>query len=157
MSRRVMAALVALIACAGLSVAVALGASAVPKRGPLFAALNGKKEVDQNGKKGTGDPDGAGSASFTFSGSKVCFGITVSGIGSPVAAHIHRGGPNVAGPVVVTLKQPASGTAGAASGCAAVTPSLAAAIRKNPGRYYANVHTQDKPAGAVRGQLFAPR
>jgi hypothetical protein len=157
MSRRVMAAMVAVIAVSGLSVAVALGASSVPKRGPLFAALSGKKEVDQNGKKGVGDPDGAGSASFTFSGSQVCFGITVSSIGTPVAAHIHKGGANVAGPVVVTLKQPAAGTAGAASGCVAIAPSLAAAIRKNPGKYYANVHTQDKPAGAVRGQLFAPR
>jgi CHRD domain len=136
MSRRVMAALVALIAVSGLSVAVALGAS-VPKRGPLFASLSGKKEVDQNGKKGTGDPDGVGSASFTFAGSQVCFGITVSSIGTPVAAHIHRGGPNVAGPVVVTLKQPDAGTAGAASGCVALA--------------------QDKPAGAVRGQLFTPR
>jgi hypothetical protein len=60
----------------------------------------------------------------------------------------------VAGPVVLPLEQPAAGDPGASSDCVDVPGALARAIRKNPARFYANVHTADFPGGAVRGQLF---
>ena len=125
--------------------------------GVLFAVLKGKKEVNAAGEKGVGDPDGRGSFSAVLDGNELCYGITVKNIAAPVAAHIHKGSPRVAGPIVVPLTHPAEGDPGASSGCAELDPALAAAIRKNPAKYYVNVHTGDFPGGAVRGQLFARR
>jgi len=61
------------------------------------------------------------------------------------------GAAGVAGPVVVPLTAPGAG--GTSSGCVVTTRTLVAAILGNPVGYYANVHTSDLPAGAVRGQL----
>jgi CHRD domain len=124
----------------------------------LFAVLTGRKEVDANGNRGVGDPDGRGSFTAIVKGNQLCFGITVKNLDQPVAAHIHKGRPNQAGPIVVPLVPPApppGGDPGATSGCVTVDPALAAAILKNPHKYYANVHTAAFPGGAVRGQLFA--
>ncbi len=151
-----------------LSVAAILGAvcalvaSGVVSAGPsdsgaLFAVLKGQKEVDADGNKRAGDLNGRGSFSGTLDGNELCYGITVKNISDPVAAHIHRGSPRVAGPVVVPLTHPAEGDPGASSGCTTLDPALARAIRKNPAKYYVNVHTADFPGGAVRGQLFARR
>jgi CHRD domain len=120
----------------------------------LFAVLNGRNEVGTNGRRGAGDPDGRGSFSATIDGTQLCFGITVTNIDAPTAAHIHQGRPNQSGGIVVPLTQPSAGDPGASSGCVTVTSALAAALLKNPHKYYANVHTGTYPAGAVRGQLF---
>ena len=120
----------------------------------LFAVLTGRKEVDAEGNRGVGDPDGRGSFTATIDGDQLCFGITVKNIDTPIAAHIHKGGPNVAGPVVVTLEHPSSGDPGASSDCATVDEALLQAILKNPRKYYVNVHNVPFPGGAVRGQLF---
>jgi hypothetical protein len=119
----------------------------------LFAVLTGRKEVDAEGNRGVGDPDGRGSFTAIVDGDQLCFGITVKNLDAPVAAHIHRGRPNQAGPIVVPLTPPASGDPGASSGCVPVTAEVARAILKNPHKYYANVHTGPFPGGAVRGQL----
>src|SRR5215212_9167537 len=74
----------------------------------LFAQLSGRKEISMTtGERGAGDPDGFGSASFTFDGDQVCFGITVANLDAPVVAHSHRGRKFENGPPVVTLTHPA--------------------------------------------------
>src|SRR5207244_4428522 len=115
----------------------------------------GKKEVGLNGKKGAGDPDGFGSFTAIVAGDKLCFGMVVRGIDQPLAAHIHKGSPSVSGSIVVPLTQPSSGDPGASSGCVTAAADVLAAIRKNPSKYYVNVHTQSFPGGALRGQLHA--
>jgi hypothetical protein len=120
----------------------------------LFAVLTGRKEVDPAGNRGTGDPDGRGSFTAIVDGTQLCFGITVKNLDAPVAAHIHKGRRNQAGPIVVPLTQPATGDPGASSGCVPIAADLARAILKNPHKYYTNVHTAAFPGGAVRGQLF---
>jgi hypothetical protein len=120
----------------------------------LFAVLTGRKEVDDQGRRGAGDPDGRGSFSASIDGDQLCFGITVKNIDEPVAAHIHKGRSNRNGPPLVTLTEPSSGDPGASSGCVPVDTADAKAILKNPRKYYANVHTTDFGDGAVRGQLF---
>src|SRR5215208_5775642 len=76
----------------------------------FFAVMTGAKEVNPTtGDKGTGDANGRGSFSATLDGRTLCYGIQVKNINNPVAAHIHRGGADVAGPVVVPLKQPGKG------------------------------------------------
>ena len=79
---------------------------------------------------------------------KVCWAFTVKGIGTPTAAHIHKGGAGVAGPIVVPL-----GGAYKAKGCAPASKSVVAAIEASPSAYYVNVHTAKYPNGAIRGQL----
>ena len=120
----------------------------------LFASMSGRKEVDANGNRRAGDPDGRGSFTAIVKGTQLCFGMTVKNVDQPIAAHIHKGRPDQAGPIVVPLTQPATGDPGASSGCVTVDPTLAAAILKNPHRYYVNIHTTAFPGGAVRGQLF---
>ena len=113
----------------------------------LQANLTGAAEVP-----GPGDPDGTGTAQITVNpGQKrVCYKLRVSNIAPATAAHIHEAAPTAAGPVVVTLGAPTSGTS---SGCVTVTRALALEILKDPGDYYVNVHNAAFPAGAVRGQL----
>jgi glucose/arabinose dehydrogenase len=112
--------------------------------------LTGAAEVP-----GPGDEDGHGMAWITVdeSAGEVCFAITVSGITLPATgAHIHVGTSDVAGDVVVPLEPP--GENGASSGCVTVEDAdLLADIVANPSGYYVNVHTEDFPAGALRGQL----
>ena len=145
----------------GVSTAVALAlilalpsAAFAPGR-PLFAAMSGQNEIGEDGEPGAGDRDGAGSFSAVIRGRQLCYGIAVRNIEDPIAAHIHRGGPNVNGPIRVTLTPPESGDPGALSDCVRVRLRLLRSFRRNPARWYVNVHTPDFEAGAVRGQLFS--
>lgn len=121
---------------------------------PLTATLRGESEVGQ-----AGDADGSGTAVIRLNESKrtVCFELGWNKIGAPFAAHIHRGGPSEAGPVVVPLFEqgsPLPGTIRGVEGCARnVEAATIRSIRNNPGRFYVNVHTNAFPAGAIRGQL----
>jgi hypothetical protein len=143
-----------LLAVAGLMLGIAAPVGAQDGNGALFAVMTGAKEVDVNGEH-HGDPNGRGSFSATLDGRQLCYGIQVKNINDPVAAHIHRGGKSVAGPVVQELQAPTAGDPGASSACVRLSRSLARSLRRNTGRFYVNVHTPDLPNGAVRGQLFA--
>jgi CHRD domain len=117
---------------------------------PQSATLSGAAEVP-----GPGDPDGSGSASLQLNPGQgeICYELTVANIAPATAAHIHVAAAGVAGPVVVPLAPP---TSGSSSACAAVDRDLVLAILKNPAGYYVNVHNAEFPAGAVRGQLSLP-
>ena len=83
---------------------------------------------------------------------EVCFTISVEGVDGAMAAHIHEGGPDVAGPVVVPLEPPANGSVEA---CAAAEAELIEQLAADPAGFYVNVHNAEFPDGAVRGQLAA--
>jgi CHRD domain-containing protein len=123
-----------------LLTATAMGAGL--RGGSLHATLTGRVEVPK------GDPDGRGTAEVKINGTKVCWEIKTSKVATIVAGHIHKGGPGVAGPVVVPF-----GKVFHAKGCATTTAALAAAIKRNPSGYYVNVHNAKYPGGALRGQL----
>ena len=114
---------------------------------PLSTTLSGAAEVP-----GPGDPDGAGTATITLNPghNQVCFELTVSNIAPATAAHIHEGAADKAGPVVVGLTAP---TSGSSKDCVTLDRDKIKAIIKNPSAYYINVHNADFPDGAVRGQL----
>ena len=114
---------------------------------PLTATLTGAAEVPN-----PGDPDGSGTALITLNEGQgtVCWLLTVSNIAPATAAHIHIAPAGVAGPVIIPLSPP---TSGSSSGCTSVDPDLIKAIRQNPANYYVNVHNAEYPGGAVRGQL----
>ncbi|HEX5936813.1 MAG TPA: CHRD domain-containing protein [Actinomycetota bacterium] len=142
--RRV-AAVTLLLALAAL--AFALPASAGGR--PIHVALTGAAE-----RPGPGDPDGSGTAAFTFNRGtgEVCWTIDVEGITLPAAAaHIHVAPVTDPGPIVIGLTAPDA--TGHSSGCVTADRALVKAITKDPGAYYVNVHTSDLPAGALRAQL----
>ena len=148
-------------AVAGIGIAQvddAASATAICCKGgsPLHGALLGRDVVDDGGRRGAGDPDGRASTAAVLRG-KLCFGLTVKDIDTPMGAHIHRGAVGRNGPVVVTLRAPRTGNPGASSGCATVPDSVIRAIRANPRRYYWQIHTRAYPDGALRGQLFTQR
>jgi hypothetical protein len=130
----------ALLLVVGATVPAVALASA--QKSSLHATLSGKVEVPK------GDPDGRGTAEIKISGRQVCWELTVSRIGKPQAAHIHKGKPGKAGPVVVGF-----GATYKAKGCTRTTSATARAILATPGAFYVNVHNAQYPAGAVRGQL----
>jgi hypothetical protein len=114
---------------------------------PFSTTLTGAAEVP-----GPGDPDGSGTAVLTLNPGQeqVCFELTVSGVEPISAAHIHEAPAGVAGPVVVPLQPP---TTGSSIGCVQADRDLITDIIKNPEEYYVNVHNAPFPAGALRGQL----
>jgi hypothetical protein len=124
---------------------VAGAAGALQKGGnSLHATLTGKAETPK------GDPNGSGTAEVKITGTKVCWELKASRVATLVAAHIHKGKPGVAGPVVVPF-----GKTYKSKGCATTTAAIAAAIMKSPSAYYVNVHNAKYPGGALRGQLHS--
>lgn len=153
--KRALATVVAVTASAALLLA---GPAAAARVGgadqggaPLDATLTGDAEVP-----GPGDSDGSGEAHVSVNRGQqvVCFELEARDIEPATAAHIHRGTADVAGPVVVTLAPP---TDGSASGCVQdVDPDLLEELLETPEAFYVNVHNEDFPAGALRGQLTRP-
>lgn len=133
-------------------------------RTPLVGLMNGPADLTTSGTiTPTGDPDGTGTAAFTFeisnpldavAGANVCWDITYSNLtGTPTAAHIHRGAAGVGGPVVIIPPTLPNITATGTTGCVVVAGTLATEIVANPAGFYINIHTTDFPAGAIRSQL----
>ena len=126
-------------------------ASWIAMPGALAATTNqqanmiGSEEVP-----GPGDPDGKGIAKITLddAANTVCWNFTYTGIDKPTAAHIHVGARGVAGPPVVTLDIVRGNT-----GCVNADPTTLKNIRDNPAGHYVNIHNQQYPKGAIRGQL----
>jgi hypothetical protein len=143
------------VAAAGVALSLTPSVGAQGGDRAFFAAMNGAKEVDATGERGNGDGNGRGSFSATLDGRQLCYGIQVKNIDDPAAAHIHRGGRRVAGPVVQELVHPTSGAPGSSTDCVRLSRSLARELAASPGRFYVNVHNAAFPNGAVRGQLFA--
>jgi len=136
-----------LIGSAALAGGIASAQSPADSGRRIQASLTGTAEVP-----GPGDPDGTGTAEITVNpGQKrICYTLQASNIGPATMAHIHVGQAGAAGRAAVALGPPVSGTS---TGCADVARSLALAILKNPTAYYVNVHNDEFPSGAIRGQL----
>ena len=113
----------------------------------LTATLSGANEIP-----GPGDADGMGMivARVNPGRGQFCYTLTASKIAPATMAHIHDAAAGVAGPVVIALKAPTSGTS---SGCVTISKELAQEIVQHPEEYYANVHNAQYPAGAIRAQL----
>ena len=134
------------LALAAVAVCVlALVPSALAAMHPeLGAKLVGKGETPK------GSPKGHGIVNLVLDAKKgsICWTFDVAGIGKPAAAHIHKGAPRKAGPIVVPLGKKYS-----AKGCTKAPKKTIRAIESRPNAYYVNVHTAKFPAGAIRGQL----
>ena len=132
----------------------------------LEATLRGRNEVatDDSNRRRAGDRNGRGEAYvFGVDGdpTTLCYVLTVEGIDTATAAHIHEGEAGENGPVVANLAAPADGNAAdcLTEGEAGKFPTgeTVAEILANPEGYYVNVHNAEYPGGAIRGQLRAQR
>jgi hypothetical protein len=104
--------------------------------------------------KGSTEPDATGTAVVRIRRdvNMVCYRLHAEKITLPAtAAHIHRGGATVSGPVVVPFTPPDA--TGNSSGCTQSTPAIIDEIIATPSNFYVNVHTKEHPAGAMRAQL----
>ena len=107
--------------------------------------------VGSEERPGPGDPDGTGFIELTLNQGKgeICFELTLSGVDTATAGHIHKAPAGEPGDVFVTL----FGSEGPGAKCVTATKAQIKEIRKNPEMFYVNVHTATFPNGAVRGQL----
>lgn len=141
--RRVLSGIVA-VALVGVTAGLASGAAA--KTEELHADLTGAAEVPAGAENGKGTVE----VKLNDATGKVCWQFKgLSGLeGKPLQAHIHKGKAGKAGDIVVPLGQSYK-----AKGCTTATAKLVRAILAKPGSYYVNVHNEEYPGGAVRGQL----
>jgi hypothetical protein len=148
-ARRFVSAYVALILVVAVSILLVGTTLAGNAKGrTLTATLTGAAEAP-----GPGDPDGSGSVVIVLDPGtgEVCYDWQVTGIQPPLTgAHIHKAPAGQPGPVVVPTPR-TSDFAGDA--CVFADKRLVAAILAHPDEYYFNVHNQEYPAGALRGQL----
>jgi len=104
-----------------------------------------------------GNPDGSGSATIVIDVAEgtACWELSAKDIGPVLQSHIHVGAEGESGDVVVPLD--VDGFDGTSEGC--IEPMEDAAVLQeivdDPAGYYVNLHTEDFPAGAIRGQLAA--
>jgi hypothetical protein len=118
---------------------------------PYVARLLGVNEVPA-----PGDPDGVGAAALSFQslvGSdfiELCWDLSFSNIATPTGGHIHRGAPDVNGPIVAEFGER---NIVVTSTCGLVSIDLFLEIQANPAGFYVNLHNPEFPAGAIRGQL----
>ena len=135
------------VASAVLAGTVLFGSAGAASAAEVFTAqLEGEAEVPT-----PGDLDGSGFAVVAAipEVGLVCYGVVVFGVAPATAAHIHEAPVGVAGPVVIGLEAP---TSGSSAGCVS-NQEQAEDIAEDPSDYYVNVHNAEFPGGALRGQL----
>ncbi len=134
---------------------------------PASAEVDGEERIASTNMRGRfeipgpGDENGRGQFSAVITTQSLCYSMTAKKIRPATGAHIHIGGPTVAGPITVGLVLP---TRQGISACIEPVPddeddsttlseSELDAIRFGPEGFYVNVHNVPFPAGAIRGQL----
>jgi hypothetical protein len=135
----------------GVTASMALSAVAWAAETTLTAELAGVTEGEN-----PGDPDGSGSATVVIDpdAGTACWTLTAEGIEPVTQSHIHVGGEGESGDVVVPLD--VDGFEGSSEGCAEDQDAdVLQAIVDDPAGYYVNLHTEEFPPGAIRGQLVA--
>lgn len=109
-------------------------------------ALTGAKEVPANASTATGTFVG----SYVKSTRVLSFTLTYSGL-TPTDWHIHKGTPDVSGPVEIGLgpvvPSPLTSTV-------TLTPAQETDLLN--GIFYVNIHSAAFPGGEIRGQLGSP-
>jgi hypothetical protein len=142
-----------------LMVIAGLTGTAVPT-GYVFAApvsftvsLSGTQQVPPVQTSGSGTAD----LTYDPATRMVTWSITYSGLSSPATmAHFH--GPAAAGKnagVLVWLTKRGGAVSSPITGSATLTPAQAREFMA--GQMYINVHSQEHPAGEIRGQVMPPK
>lgn len=130
----------------GLGLAASPASAAPAAATPYHAALAATEESPP------GPAGGTGTAKITVDATagQLCYDLTWSPqVGTPNAAHIHKGPAGTSGPIVAVLSPTTTHT------CTAAAPPVLQGIASDPSGYYVNIHTDKYVNGAVRGQLQA--
>jgi hypothetical protein len=142
MRPRIPLAIATILALIGV---LALGGAVLAHQATLTASLEGSAETDE---------DGTGTATIMLDSDAgtACWEITTENIPPATQSHIHEGAAGVDGGVVVPLD--VDGFDGSTEGCVADQDNtVLQGIIDNPTGFYVNVHTEEFPGGAIRGQL----
>ena len=134
---------------------ILIGASAKmdPTTTIYTVPLSGRAETNvAHPTGGTGDMQASGSVKLAINPARkqVCYSFRLSGLSTPLMAHIHEGRALGIGPPVVTLF---TGPGGNLDDCVTWTHSQLAEIVAKPSDYYVDIDTTEYPDGALRGQL----
>ncbi|NJM07262.1 CHRD domain-containing protein [Candidatus Gracilibacteria bacterium] len=119
----------------------------------LFTSvLSGAAEVDNGGNSGVGDPDGVAVANVRIAPNRdlICINALVANTSALILAHIHVG-RRQNGPVAIDFTERIRGNE--IRGCVKADEQLLRRIVLEPQNYYINIHSDEFPAGAVRGQV----
>jgi len=111
-----------------------------------LATLTGDQETPPISTTATGN----GWLTMNSTLDSVTYAVLTTGL-VPTAAHIHRGAPGVAGPVVLPLTAAVAVPGFFMSTAVAVDSTLLADLLAN--RLYFNVHTAANPGGEIRGKI----
>jgi hypothetical protein len=110
----------------------------------VTAKLSGSQAIP----KGPAAASGTATITLKPRSGRACWRIAVSGIDTPLSAHVHAARPGKLGVVVIPLGDRFSPT-----GCVLTGSRILRAVAHSPGSYYVDVHTTKHLQGAVRGQL----
>jgi hypothetical protein len=142
--------LLAVVLAAATVVAAATAFAARAAKVELEAKMSGKQEVP-----GPGDTKGKGTAQLQVNTKKqkVCFLFEYDiPSGTATAGHIHKGAKGEDGKIVVELFT--SEQQSPVEDCVKVDKKrLLKRIVKSPADFYVNLHNDQFPDGAIRGQL----
>lgn len=116
----------------------------------LKVQLEGAFEVP-----GPGHPEANGRGELTLEGNELCVTMDVVDLDDATitGAHVHRGPLGEAGPVVVDIGVPDPAVPSWDDVCVSVDDEFVEAAFAGPELFYVNVHTEEFPDGAVRGQF----
>lgn len=115
----------------------------------------------------TSTATGFGTFTYETAADDILYSISYTGLSGPaVAAHIHVGGSDVAGPIILPFTPGPTGTSGTLSGTLTnadlinqATTGITDLAQVNAqgllGDLYANIHSTVFPGGEIRGQLVA--
>ena len=131
----------------GATSALAASPPVQPAKNEFRARLIGAVVVPS---MGDGDGNGIVTVRVDRAKAQLCYTLTVAGIEDITAAAIHRAFVGYAGPAVLALTPP---TTGSSQGCVPITPDFMVEMLAAPYDFYVSVDTETYPGGALRGQL----
>jgi hypothetical protein len=142
----------AVMVIAGLMSAACLGGLALAAPLSFKVPLSSAQQVPPVQTAGSGTVD----LTYDPSTRVISWSITYSGLSSRVTmAHFHGpAGPGKNADVAVWLTKQGSPVESPIKGEATLTPDEAQQLMA--GEWYVNVHTQEHPAGEIRGQVVVP-
>ena len=111
------------------------------------AQVTGDELVAALSPVGGGGGSGRAVISLNDTTNQVCTDLEVRGIGQVTAAHIHLG---ATGPAYFDIEVEDDNDT---DDCDTTTDAQLDHLRRNPRAYWVDVHTSDRPAGALRGRL----